>query len=29
MVNLNAALEHHFLQVPVAEGIGEAPVDTK
>jgi hypothetical protein len=29
MVNLNAALAHYFLQVPVAEGVSQIPVHTK
>ncbi len=29
MVNLNVALAASFLQVPVAERIGEVPADTK
>ena len=29
MVNLDAALAHHFLQVPVAEGISEIPTHTE
>ena len=29
MVNLDAALEHHLLQVPVAEGVSEVPAHTE
>src|SRR5512144_2247719 len=29
MLNLTAALCHHFLQVPVAEWIGQIPADTQ
>lgn len=29
MVDLNASLEHHVLQVSVAQGIGQVPTDTK